>query len=172
MGLVSMRERAELVNGRVEFLPAEGGGTLICFGSSCAFAIATLELPVRNILNKVPSDDFYCPGSILKVSFKTDQPVTYGMSEDGYIFFANSLAFATSVPYGKFDRSVLASYTDKEPLASGLLIGGERLYRNAALVEYKVGTGRVVLFGFNPQYRCQTAGTYKLALNALLEAKR
>lgn len=29
MGLVSMRERAELVNGRVEFLPAEGGGTLI-----------------------------------------------------------------------------------------------------------------------------------------------
>jgi signal transduction histidine kinase len=29
MGLVSMRERAELVNGRVEFLNVEGGGTLI-----------------------------------------------------------------------------------------------------------------------------------------------
>ena len=29
MGLISMRERAELVNGRVEFLDAEGGGTLI-----------------------------------------------------------------------------------------------------------------------------------------------
>jgi len=29
MGLVSMRERAELVHGRVEFLDAEGGGTLI-----------------------------------------------------------------------------------------------------------------------------------------------
>lgn len=29
MGLVSMRERAELVNGRVEFLNAEGGGTLV-----------------------------------------------------------------------------------------------------------------------------------------------
>jgi hypothetical protein len=150
----------------------EGGGTLICFGSSCDFAIETFELPVRNILNKVKSDDFYCPGSILKVAFKTDQPVTYGMSEKGYIYFANSLAFATSVPYGKFDRSVLASFTDKEPLASGLLIGGERLYRNSALVEYKVGTGRVVLFGFNPQYRCQSAGTYKLALNAILEARR
>ncbi|MDD4856725.1 MAG: M14 family zinc carboxypeptidase, partial [Candidatus Krumholzibacteria bacterium] len=124
----------------------EGGGTLICFGISCEFAIETFELPVRNILNKVSSDDFYCPGSILKVAFKTDQPVTYGMSEKGYIYFANSLAFATSVPYGKFDRSVLASFADKEPLASGLLIGGERLYRNAALVEYKVGAGRVVLF--------------------------
>jgi signal transduction histidine kinase len=29
MGLISMRERAELVNGRVEFLAAEGGGTLV-----------------------------------------------------------------------------------------------------------------------------------------------
>jgi len=29
MGLVSMRERAELVNGRVEFLDAVGGGTLV-----------------------------------------------------------------------------------------------------------------------------------------------
>ena len=29
MGLVSMLERAELVSGRVEFLDAEGGGTLI-----------------------------------------------------------------------------------------------------------------------------------------------
>ncbi len=150
----------------------EGGGTLICFGSSCAFAIETLELPVKNVLDKVSSDDFYCPGSILNVSFKTDQPITYGMPAEGHIFFANSLAFATSVPYGKFDRSVLASYTDKEPLASGLLIGEERLYRNSALVEYKVGAGRAVLFGFNPQYRCQTAGTFKLALNAILEARR
>jgi len=150
----------------------EGGGTLICFGSSCGFAIETLELPVRNVLDKVSDDDFFCPGAILKVSFKTGQPITYGMPENGHLFFANSLAFATSVPYGKFDRSVLASYTEKEPLASGLLNGGERLYRNAALVEYKVGAGRVVLFGFNPQYRCQTAGTYKLLLNAILEAKR
>jgi signal transduction histidine kinase len=29
MGLISMRERAELVNGSVEFLDAEGGGTLV-----------------------------------------------------------------------------------------------------------------------------------------------
>ena len=94
------------------------------------------------------------------------------MPEAGHIFFANSLAFATSVPYGKIDRSVLASYADKDPLASGLVIGGERLYRSAALVEYTIGAGRVVLFGFNPQYRCQTAGTYKLLLNAILEAKR
>jgi len=35
MGLISMRERAELVNGRVEFLNAEGGGTLIRLTVPC-----------------------------------------------------------------------------------------------------------------------------------------
>jgi signal transduction histidine kinase len=29
MGLVSMRERAELVNGQVEFIQREGGGALV-----------------------------------------------------------------------------------------------------------------------------------------------
>jgi signal transduction histidine kinase len=29
MGLISMRERAEMVNGRVEFLDREGGGALV-----------------------------------------------------------------------------------------------------------------------------------------------
>jgi two-component system sensor histidine kinase UhpB len=29
MGLISMRERAELVNGQIEFLPRTGGGALV-----------------------------------------------------------------------------------------------------------------------------------------------
>jgi signal transduction histidine kinase len=36
MGLISMRERAELVNGRVEFLEAEGGGALIRMTVPCS----------------------------------------------------------------------------------------------------------------------------------------
>lgn len=150
----------------------ESGGTLVCLGSSCAFAIETFSLPVRNALEKLSSDEFYCPGSILKVSFKQGHPVTYGMPEKGDIFFSHGQAFATSIPYGKIDRTVLASYTDEQPLASGLLIGPERLHRLAALVEYRVDRGKVLLFGFNPQNRCQTAGTYKLLLNAVIEGAR
>jgi signal transduction histidine kinase len=29
MGMVSMRERAEMLNGRIEFLPREGGGAVV-----------------------------------------------------------------------------------------------------------------------------------------------
>ena len=148
------------------------GGTLVCFGRSCDFAIAALELPVMNVLEKVGSDEFYAPGSILEVSFREGHPVTYGMGKEGHILFTNSPAFATSIPFGKFDRSVLAAYDEKNPLASGLLIGPERLYRRAALVEVTYEKGRVLLFGFRPQHRCQTAGTYKLIFNAIIESGR
>jgi hypothetical protein len=150
----------------------EKGGTLVCFSSSCDFAIEALELPIRNVLAKESSDDFYCPGSILEVSFKQGHPITYGMPDKGHILFARSPAFKTSVPYGKYDRTVLASYTEKQPLASGLLIGPEKLHRKAALVEMSYDEGKIVLFGFRPQHRCQTAGTYKLIFNALIEGGR
>ena len=145
------------------------GGTLICFGRSCDLAIEALELPMSNVLDKVSADDFYGPGSILEVSFREGHPVTYGMREKGHIFFTNSPAFATAIPFGKYDRTVLATYESKNPLASGLLIGAERLHRRAALVEVTYDEGKVILFGFRPQHRCQTAGTYKLIFNALIE---
>jgi hypothetical protein len=147
------------------------GGTIICLDSSCDFAIEALELPVVNVLAKVSGEEFSCPGTILKVSFKPDRPITYGMPAEGYILFHNSPAFATSVPWGQNDRTVLASYTEKDPRASGLLIGPDKIYRRAALVELTLGRGKIVLFGFAPQSRCQTLGTYKLLLNALLEAQ-
>jgi glutamine amidotransferase-like uncharacterized protein len=64
---------------------------------------------------------------------------------------------------------VVATYPENaaDILVSGYLKGGERLERKAAVVEYKVGKGRVVLIGFRPQHRAQPHRTFKLLWNAL-----
>ena len=63
---------------------------------------------------------------------------------------------------------VIAWYPkDKDPLLSGWLLGGDRIKGKAALVEVDYGKGRIILFGFRPQYRGQSLATYPLFFNAI-----
>ena len=54
-------------------------------------------------------------------------------------------------------------------MISGYLEGGEYLERRAAVVEYTVGEGKVILIGFRAQHRAQPLRTFKLLFNALYE---
>jgi glutamine amidotransferase-like uncharacterized protein len=52
-------------------------------------------------------------------------------------------------------------------LRSGWVLHPERVAGRAALVEVAHGKGRVILFGFRPQYRGQSIATYPLLFNSL-----
>jgi hypothetical protein len=66
---------------------------------------------------------------------------------------------------------VLASYPhDRNPLESGYLLHPERIQGKAAALEVFYGEGRVYLFGFRPQWRGQSHGTYKFFFNAIYDS--
>jgi hypothetical protein len=149
----------------------EAGGTVVAIDSSTEYFIELFDLPVENTLQDVKRSEFLCPGSTLRVEVDTTHPLGWGMRAQDAIYFASSPAFKTSVPDPRFDRTVVARYPDHERdiLLSGYLEGGELLERRAAVVEYTVGEGRVVLIGFRAQHRGQPLRTFKLLFNALYE---
>jgi hypothetical protein len=147
----------------------EDGGTLVALDESSEYVIDLLGLPVTNVLSKVSAQDFNAPGSMLRIRFDPEHPLSHGLKREEAAYFADSPAFQTSPPDGRFERRVVASYPEdsKDILVSGYLKGGERLEKRAAVVDFKVGKGRVVLIGFRPQHRAQPHSTFKLLWNAL-----
>jgi hypothetical protein len=141
----------------------EEGGTLICFDASCEFVIKQFNLPLRNVLENVKSTDFYCPGSILSLDVDTSQPIARGLGQTVDAYFIGSSAFEAT---GSNVR-VIARYAKENILRSGWLLGEEKLKGKIAVAEARMGKGRVVLFGFRPQHRGQTWGTFPFIWNAI-----
>jgi hypothetical protein len=146
-----------------------GGGTVIAFNSASEVAIEAFGLPVTNILAGLKNDQFFCSGSLLRVELRDRTHLDlWGMPADPIVMFERGPAFE---PKSGFQGTILASYPkERNPLASGFLLHPERIQGKAAAVEAFYGKGRVYLFGFRPQWRGQSHGTYKLIFNALYDS--
>ncbi len=142
----------------------DGGGILICFDDSTEFAINRLQLPVKNVLADVKMADFYCPGSILRINIETRHPVGRLMRPETDAYFVSSAAFDIT---DERRAAVIARYANEQVLRSGWLRGEKYLAGKVALAEVFQGNGRVFLFGFRPQHRGQTWGTFPLIFNAI-----
>jgi hypothetical protein len=150
----------------VEFVSE--GGTLITFNNASNFPIEKMNAPVRNILKGVSVRDFYCPGSILRIQLDDKSPISFPLGKDAVAWFEASPVFeATDAERVR----VIARYPESEtPLLSGWILGDQLLKGKAALVEVKMGKGRIIMFGFRPQYRGQSLATFPLVFNAMLSA--
>jgi hypothetical protein len=154
----------------------ESGGTLVTLDSASELPLTAFGLPVTNALAGVRDSDVFIPGSLLKLDVDTAHPLAWGMPAQAAAFYAQGLAFAPSATRGRGepppawsqDVRVVASYGSHPLLLSGWQLGGGRLEGRAAIVEARVGAGRVVLVGFRVQHRAQAHGTFKFLFNALL----
>ncbi len=154
----------------VEALKAfvEGGGILVLLNRASELATKDWEVPARNTIERVERTKFFCPTSLLNVEVDDATPIGWGMPRRAAAMFASSLAFDTWAPNPEWDRKVVASYPEKNVLASGWLLGEDLIARKAAVVDVRCRKGHIVLIGVRCQSRAQTHGTYKFLLNALL----
>src|SRR5260370_3971935 len=156
----------------------EDGGTLICFDGSCGSLIRRWKLPLRSVLEGLSSSDFYCPGSILRIDVDTSNPIARTMSKETDAYFINSSAFepaavpesgmkdvAASLATGP--AKIIAHYAVAGVLRSGWLLGEGNSQGRGAVAEVPGANGRIVLFGFRPQHRGQTWGTFPFIWNAI-----
>lgn len=144
----------------------EEGGTLVFLNSASDFAIEQFGLPVRDVTKGLPRKDFFIPGSILRTEINTNSPIAKGMPKESIAWFEDSPAFDIAQDARV---EVIARYpTDpKNVLLSGWALGAEKIAGKAALVSIPMGKGKIVLFGFRPQYRAQSLATYPLLFNAI-----
>ncbi len=140
----------------------ERGGTLIALNAACELILKHFPLPLTDVTAALERGKLNAPGSLLRVIADTNHPLAYGAAREGVILFANGPAFRC-----QGGRPVL-TYPTHQLLLSGWLEGEEYLRGQAALVEAPLGQGRVILFGFRPQFRAQMRATYRFLFNALL----
>jgi hypothetical protein len=143
----------------------EGGGMLVLVDRACDLATEPeyLGLPVRNAVAGLGVQEFFAPGSIVRIDVDPSHPLAFGMPERAAAYFRKSRAFETTAPGA---RSA-ARYAADRVLLSGWLVGEEHLRGRHAVLDMPLGRGRVILFGFSPYFRGQSHATFKLLFNAI-----
>jgi hypothetical protein len=145
------------------------GGTLVTINGSSNFVIDELHLPVENVIEDVPRDEYFAGGAIVELLVDPSQPVMSGMSARSKVFVGGSPVFKTTED---FEGHVLAKYSENgSPLLSGYFLGEQHVQGYAAALDVEYGDGRVVLLGMKPQWRGQPFGTFKVLFNAALYAR-
>ena len=144
----------------------EAGGTLVCLNRSSVFAIQELNLPVKNVVADLDTQDFYLRGALLEVAVDPTHPVMAGMPAKANVFVGQSPVFTTTEG---FEGAALAKYQEAgSPLLSGYLLGEENINGYAAALDVRHADGHVILIGFRPQWRGQAFGTFRVLFNAAL----
>jgi hypothetical protein len=145
------------------------GGRLVAIEEATDFAIETFGLGVSSAVVGIRPQDFFVPGSIVKLLLDAEHPIaaTVGDSIHGW-YWESSRSFNVR----DSNLRVIATYTAPNPVVSGWILGPERLAGKPAILEATVGRGSVVLFGFQPNYRGHSVATWPLLWNALAVPRR
>jgi len=153
----------------------EGGGTLLAIGSSTSLG-GHFELPLTNHLveklaggseQRLSRDDYYIPGSVLRMRVDNTNPLAFGLGNTVDVFFNNSPVFRLEPDAALRGVAPVAWFADTEPLRSGWAWGQHYLDGGVGVVDVTVGEGKLFLYGPEVTNRAQPHGTFKLVFNGI-----
>jgi hypothetical protein len=151
-----------------------GGGTLVTLGSASRWAVDLFRVPIADVTTGPGAREFSCPGSVLRAVPEAGA-ITAGLPASVPVFFSRSMAWREMTA----EERKAAAASDAKPvtllrfaparvLLSGWIASPEVIEGQSAWVRVPHGKGRVHLFGFQPQYRGWTRGTFQLVHRAAL----
>lgn len=142
------------------------GGTLVAINRACAVPIEKFPLPVDALSESDSSHkQLEASGIVRRVFLQSDKsahPLAFGAHEEEAVMFWNSpfLNAANSTAILRFAAS------DSAIAPPGELTGPAQ----QTLLELSYGSGRVILFAFQPVFRAQFRRTYKYLFNSIFYA--
>ena len=145
---------------------ATAGGSIIFYDKASDFAIKEFSLPVKNVTAGIKPNDFFIPGSLVRMNVDNTNRLALGMPAEASASFNRSRAF-------KIDGNApgvteVSKYAGDNILMSGWALGEEtHLANTSAMVHAKRGSGDLVMFAFRPQFRGQSRGTYRMIFNSI-----
>lgn len=160
--------QADAVRAVDEFVRA--GGTVLAWANGASSTAQALQLPVRSTTAGLSRREYFTGTSIMQVSVDVAHPIMAGMPERADVTVNQPPAFTTT---DAFNGTVLAKYPSEAPLRSGFITAdGDRYLKGyAAALDVRHGSGHVVLLAFNPNWRGQPFGSFRMIFNAMFFGK-
>ena len=147
-----------------------GGGNYIGINASGVNAARTISAATLDTSPASEYPNLLTPGSTFDATFDTANPVAWGFDLGGWIYRdSNGNPVFDPATVGTGTSVVKYKATPDEKY--GYETNATPLWDRPAVVEQPYGSGRSVLFGFNPFYRSWKEQDERLVLNAVLYPK-
>ena len=105
-------------------------------------------------------------GTLIRVAVDPASPLADGVGPFNWVFYDYDIVMTASSPSHVAAR--FPAFGSEDFFVSGFARGESELGATAAVVDEPVGTGRVVLFTTDPNFRAWTVGMQKMLRNAIL----
>jgi hypothetical protein len=97
-------------------------------------------------------------------------PLAWGLEDEVDVMFSSSPTFRLTDGTKANGVRRVGWFDNKAPLRSGWAWGQEHLESGIAIIDAKIGKGRLALFGPQVLFRGQPHGTFKFVFNGIVQS--